>query len=188
MRGVRALAALAVIAFFSFAAGAQEAAVSRFGFDFPLRIGSLTRGEVTDFEKTSQGLGYGIRYRASGARVDLFVYDLGKRSISPETSSSDQKEEFANAVRDVHRAREKGFYRSVKDGREFESPAKNPVFRCKTFQIDRGEGRLEDSALCLGAQNDKFFKVRIAFAPPGPNFQDRADKLLREIARAVKFQ
>lgn len=187
MRGVRFLAALAAIAFFPLSSHAQEAAVSRFGFDFPLRIGVLTRGDVTDFEKTSAGLGYGVRYLAPGARVDLFVYDLGKRSLSPEIFSSDQKEEFANAVRDVHRARENGYYRSVKDGREFEYPAKNPVFRCKMFVIDRGKGRIENSALCLGAQNNKFFKVRIALVP-APDFPDRTAKLLLEIARAVKFQ
>lgn len=185
---MRILAALAAIAFFSLAAHAQEPAVSRFGFDFPLRIGELIRGDVTDFEKTNPGLGYGIRYAARGMRVDIFVYDLGKRLISEDVFSADLKNEFANAVRDVHRAQEKGFYRTVKDGREFESPAvKNPFFLCKEFRIDRGQGPVEDSALCLGARNNKFFKVRISLTPAAPNLPDRADKLLREIALAVKF-
>lgn len=186
MRGLRTLFAAAAL-FVAFCAQAQET-VSYYGFGFPLKIGALTRGDVTNFEKDSPGLGYGIRYGAEGLRVDIYVYKLGKRSISSDVLHADQQEEFASAVSDIHRAKERGIYRSVKEGGEFESPAvKNPFFRCKAFVIDRGEGRLEDSALCLGAQNDTFFKIRIGMRPPGPNVPARADRLLREIARAVRF-
>lgn len=187
MRGLRGLLALAALLSFLVVAQAQET-VSHHGFDFPLKIGALTRGDVTNFEKSNPGLGYGIRYSGEGVRVDIFVYDLGKRSIDWNIHSADQKQEFANAVRDVHRAKDRGLYRSVKDGPEFESPAvKNPFFRCKVFLIDRGEGRIEDSALCLGARHDKFFKIRIGLTPPGPDVPGRMDRLLRQIAGAVKF-
>jgi hypothetical protein len=188
MRGLRILLAAAALLSFAVTARAQEA-VSYYGFSFPLKIGMLTRGDVTDFEKTSAGAGYGIRYTADGIRADVFVYDLGKRSISWDIFHTDQKEEFETSIRAVHRAKERGLYRDVKEGREFETPAvKNPFFRCKVLVIDRGDGRAEDSVLCLGAQNDKFFKTRIAFVPSGgANVVERADKLLREIARAAKF-
>lgn len=188
MRGLRVLLATAVaLISFAFPAQAQET-VSYYGFSFPLKIDVLTRGAVTNFEKDHRGAGYGIRYSADGFRVDIFVYDLGKRSISWDIFSSDQKEEFDMSVKSIHRAKERGLYRDVKEGREFETPAvKNPFFRCKMLVIDRGEGRVEDSVLCLGAQNDKFFKTRIAFAPGSPNLVERAGKLMREIARATKF-
>lgn len=187
MHGPRIFLALAVFLSFSIAATAQET-VSHYGFDFPLRIGPLTRGDVTNFEKDNPGLGYGIRYGGDGVRADIFVYKLGKRSISWDVFHPDQKQEFQNAIRDVHRAKDRGLYRGVKDGREFESPAvKNPFFWCKSFVIDRGENRIEDSVLCLGARNDTFFKIRLGFMPAGPNAQQRADSLLREIARGVKF-
>lgn len=187
MRGLRS--ALAFAAFLAGALAAQaQVTVSHYGFDFPLKIGALIRGDVTNFEKDNPGVGYGIRYAAAGTRVDIFVYDLGKRSISSDIFHADQKQEFESSVQAVHRAKERGLYRDVKEGREFESPAaKNPFFRCKAFVIDRGEGRLEDSAICLGAQNDKFFKVRISFTPPAGQIPERSDKLLRDIARAVKF-
>lgn len=191
MRGLRVFLALAALIVFTFPAErtfAQDAAVSYYGFNFPPRIGPLTRGEITDFEKTTAGLGYGIRYTGEGLRVDIFVYNLRKSSISWDVFHADQKQEFENAVRDVHRAKERGLYRDVKDGKEFESPAvKNPFFWCKAFVIDRGEGRVEDSALCLGARNNTFMKIRIGMTPPGSDIPDKADKLLREISRAIKF-
>jgi hypothetical protein len=189
MRGARIIFALAALFIFATGQPAQaQTTVSYFGFDFPLRIGPLTRGDVTNFEKEHPGLGYGIRYSGEGLRVDIFVYNLRKRSISWDVFHADQKDELANAIADVHRAKERGLYRSVKEGQEFESPAvKNPFFRCKAFTIDRGEGRIEDSALCLGAQNNTYVKVRIGMQPPGPNIPDRADKLLRQIASGMKF-
>lgn len=187
MRGLRSILAIAALLAFAATTRAQET-VSYYGFDFPLRIGALTRGDVTNFEKDNPGLGYGVRYSGQGVRADIFVYNLGKRSISWDVFHPDQKQELANAIRDVHRAKERGLYRAVKEGEEFESPAvKNPFFRCKAFVIDRGEGRVEDSALCLGAQNNTFFKIRIGMMPPGAHIQQRADKLLREIAAAVRF-
>jgi hypothetical protein len=187
VRGLRAFLATAALLSLSVAVQAQEA-VSYFGFSFPLKIGPLTRGDVTEFEKSHPGVGYGIRYTADGTRVDIFVYDGGKRSISWDIFSADQKAEFEGSIKDVHRANERGLYRAVKEGQEFETPAvKNPFFRCKVLVIDRGESRVEDSVLCLGAQNNKFFKTRIAFAPGGGNIVERADKLMREIARATNF-
>lgn len=188
MRGVRTLIATAALLSLTIAAQAQES-VSYYGFSFPQKIGELTRSEVTDFESKSRGAGYGIRYTGEGMRVDIFVYDLGKRSISWDVFHPDQKQEFEESIRAVHRAKDRGIYRDVTEGEVFETPAvKNPFFRCKIFVLDRGEGRSEDSVLCLGAQNDKFFKTRIAFIPGGgPNVVDRADRLMREVGRAAKF-
>jgi hypothetical protein len=187
MRGLGRLLALAALLFSLAAASAQEA-VSYYGFSFPLKIGVLTRGDITDFEKSHPGGGVGIRYTAPGVRADIFVYDLGKRSISWDVFSADQKQELAGSIKAIYDAKERGLYRDVKEGREFETPAvKNPFFRCKVLVIDRGEGRVEDSVLCLGAQNNKFFKTRLAFAPQGSDIVERADKLMREIARATNF-
>lgn len=187
MRGLRTLLAAAALLSSAFSTQAQEV-VTHYGFSFPLKIGALTRGEVTDFEKSNPGVGYGIRYTAEGTRVDIFVYDLGKRTISWDVFSPDQKEEFDASIQAIHLGKKRGLYRDVKEGQEFETPAvKNPFFRCKVIVIDRGEGNVEDSVLCLGAQNGKFFKTRIAFFPQGSNVVERADKLMREIARAAKF-
>lgn len=188
MRGLRRLLATAALLSFAIGAQAQES-VSYYGFSFPPRIGELTRGDITDFEKTSRGAGYGIRYTGEGIRVDLFVYDLGKSSVSWNVFHKDQQTEFEESIRAVHRAKERGIYRDVKEGEEFETPAvKNPFFRCKAFVLDRGQGRTEDSVLCLGGRNEKFFKARIAFIPGGgANVADRSDKLMREISRATKF-
>lgn len=187
MRGLRTLLAAAALLSFALPAYAQEV-VTHYGFSFPPKIGVLTRGDVTDFEKSNPGVGYGIRYVAEGIRVDIFVYDHGKRTISEDIFSSDQKEIFDASIQAIHLGKQRGLYRDVKEGQEFETPAlKNPLFRCKVIVIDRGGGNVEDSVLCLGARNDKFFKTRISFPPHGANVVERADKLMREIARATKF-
>lgn len=187
MRGLRTLLATAALLSFAIIADAQES-VSYYGFSFPIKIGPLVRGDITDFQKTNPGVGYGIRYTAEGTRVDIFVYDLGKRSVSWDVFSSDQKEEFETSIRAIHRAKERGLYKDVKEGPEFETPAvKNPFFRCKVLTIDRGEGRIEDSVLCLGGRNDKYFKIRISFTPQGSNVAARAEPLIREISRVTGF-
>ncbi len=187
MRGLRI--AFAVAALFSFAASARaQEAVSYYGFSFPQKIGELTRGKVTDLEKTHPGIGYGIQYAGAGARIDIFVYDLGRKTISWDVFAREQKEEFAASIKSVHLAQQRGIYRKVEERDEFETPAvKNPFFRCKAFVIERNDSRVEDSVLCLGGRNEKFFKVRITFSERSKNVADRADKLMREIARATKF-
>lgn len=190
MRGLKRLLALAALLSLVIVAQASKAqeAVSYYGFNFPQKIGALTQAGVTNFEKDNPGLGYGIRYSGEGVRVDIFVYNLRKSSISWDVFHADQKQEFNNAVRDVHRAKERGIYKNVTEGKEFESPAvKNPFFWCKNFVIDRGEGRVEDSAICLGARNNTFFKTRISFSSPIQGTAERVDMLMREISRAVKF-
>jgi hypothetical protein len=187
MRGLRTLLAAAALLSFAIAVQAQEA-VSYYGLNFPPKIGALTQRGVTNFEKDNPGLGYGIRYGGEGVRLDIFVYNLRRTSISWDVFHADQKQEFANAVRDVHRAKERGIYRSIKEGDEFESPAvKNPFFWCKAFVLERGDGEVEDSAVCLGARNNAFVKIRLGMTPPGADFPRRADMLLREISRATKF-
>ncbi len=186
MRGIKRFLFIAAL-ILSLPAHAQET-VSYFGFDFPLRIGPLTRGDVSNLEKSYPGYGYGIRYSAPGHRIDIFVYDLGKRRIEDDVLSPEQKAEFANAVAETYRAKERGLYRNVTEGQNFESPAvKNPFFLCRAFVLDRGDGRTEDSVLCLGARNNKFFKVRMSLSPPAPGIANRADALLRQIARAANF-
>lgn len=187
MRGLRTLLATAALISFAITAQAQDA-VSYYGFSFPSQIGAMERKNVTDFEKTNPGVGYGISYVGDGAFVDIFVYDLGKRSISWDVFHADQREELEASIRAIYRTKEAGRYRDVKDGEEFESPAvKNPFFRCKAFVIEHANGLVRDSVICLGAQNNKFFKARITYAERQSNVAERSDKLMREISRATKF-
>ncbi len=187
MRGLRTLLATAALLSLTIVAHAQDA-ITYFGFSFPPSIGGMTRGKVTEFEKTHPGIGYGISYAGESTRIDIFVYDLGRKSVSWDVFAKDQRDEFETSVRTIHLAKQRGIYRNVEEREEFETPAvKNPFFRCKSFAIERGEGRIEDSVMCLGGRNDKFFKTRITFSAPGPNVADRADKIMREISRATKF-
>lgn len=187
MRGLPILIASAALLSLTIVATAQET-VTYYGFSFPPSIGGMTRGKITEFEKTHPGIGYGISYAGESTRIDIFVYDLGRKSVSWDVFSKDQKDEFDASVRTIHLAKERGIYRNLVEREEFETPAvKNPFFRCKAFSIERGEGRIEGSVMCLGGRNDKFFKTRITFSNEVQDIADRSDKIMREISRATKF-
>jgi hypothetical protein len=171
----------------SLPAHAQET-VSYFGFDFPLRIGVLTRGDVTNYERDMPGLGYGVRYDAPGQRLEIFVYSRGKRRIDPDILSLDQKTEFEHVIAEVRDAKTRGVYRNAIENAEFESPAvKNPFFRCRVFLMEYTSGPIQERVICLGARNNSFVHIAIAFGPSTPGVALRADAMLRQVGRALNF-
>jgi hypothetical protein len=186
LRGIKRVLFIAAL-LLSLPAHAQET-VSYFGFDFPLRIGVLTRGEVTNYEKDMPGLGYGIDYDAPGQRVSIHVYTARKRQIDSDINSVDQKTEFANLYTELQDAKTRGIFLNLIEGEQFESPAvKNPFFRCGAFIIDHGAGRVSDRVVCLGGRNNKFVHVAIWFGLKTPGVALRTDAVLREVGRALNF-
>ncbi|HMN50951.1 MAG TPA: hypothetical protein PKB01_02690 [Xanthobacteraceae bacterium] len=186
-RAFVAALAFAALAAASVSASAQEV-VNVFGFRFEDSLGTLKRINVTDFEKTRPGFGYGVRYAAAGHRADIFVYDRGRKEISADIRSEEQRQEFTIAGREIQLARQSGIYSEGKEGERFEYPAaKAPFFSCQRFTITRKDGGQEDSVLCLGARNNKFVKIRIAFSPPSASSVAVAEGLLAQIARMTNF-
>jgi hypothetical protein len=182
-----AAAALLGFAILLAPAAAQEI-VNFYGFRFPEKIGVLTRTNITDFEKQAPGYGHGIRYSAAPfARLDIFVYDKRLPKISDDVYSAEHKKEFLEAEAELQRAKQRGLYKDVVAGAAFEVPdVTRPFFSCRMFRITRDSGD-EDSALCLGARNNKFFKIRLSFAALSPDAMNVAKGLVREVGNAVDF-
>lgn len=174
MRRARAgiVAVLAVLV--SAAVLAQETTPEKlkviYGLSIPDRVGSLVYGRTVDFESKSPGLGYSLRFGGRpGWMVDVYLYDLGMKTIPAGADSEVIRSQLAQARGDVFELGKRGTYADVSDRGDFAVPATGmPRFICSSFNYRRGE-RVDievDSFLCLSAWNDKFVKVRMT-APQG---------------------
>jgi hypothetical protein len=175
MRWARA-GILAVVAVLVSAAAAlaqekpQEKLQVVYGLSIPDRVGSLVYLRTIDFESKSPGLGYALRFGGPPAwMVDVYLYDLGLKTIPADAESEVIRNQLAQAKGDVFELGKRGTYANVTDKGDFTVPAAGkPRFICSTFNYLRGD-RVDidvDSYLCLSSWNNKFVKVRIT-APKG---------------------
>ena len=165
--GILALAAVLVSATPSFA---QEKQKVVYGLSIPDRVGSLVYARTIDFESKSPGLGYALRFGGQpGWMVDVYLYDLGLKTIPSDAESEVIKNQLTQARGDIFELGKRGTYANVTDKGDFTVPAiGKPRFICSSFSYLRGErvDRDVESYLCLSSWNDKFVKVRMT-APKG---------------------
>jgi hypothetical protein len=157
--------AIAVIALSVSATLAQTKSKIIYGLSIPDWVGSLVYKETVDFESKSPGLGYALRFSGQpGWLVDVYLYDVGLKSIPSDIESDVVKAQFAQAKGDVFELGKRGTYADVKDAGDFTVPATGkPRFVCTSFSYKRGD-RIDvevDSFLCLTAWNNKFVKLRM---------------------------
>lgn len=169
--GIVTVVAVLVSAAAAFAQeNSQEKLKVVYGLSIPDRVGSLFYGRTIDFESKSPGLGYALRFGGQpGWMVDVYLYDLGLKSISADAESDVMKNELARARGDVFELGKRGTYANVTDKGDFTVPAAGkPRFICSSFSYRRGE-RVDidvESYLCLSSWSNKFVKVRMT-APKG---------------------
>jgi hypothetical protein len=148
----------------------QEKLKVIYGLSIPDRVGSLVYGRTIDFESKSPGLGYALRFGGQpGWMVDVYLYDLGMKTIPADAESEVVRNQLAQARGDVFELGKRGTYANVTGKGDFTVPATGkPRFICASFNYLRGE-RVDidvDSFLCLSSWNNKFVKVRMT-APKG---------------------
>jgi hypothetical protein len=166
MRGVRAcLLAIAAVALTATTALAQEKSKTVFGLSIPDRVGSLSYGQSVDFESKTPGLGYALRFGGpTGWLVDVYLYDLGLRTIPADVESSVVRDQLAQARGDVSELAKRGTYANLVEKGDFTVPdSAKPRFICVSFSYERGD-RVDvpvDSFLCLTSWRDKFVKIRM---------------------------
>ena len=144
-----------------------------YGLSIPDRVGSLVYSRMVDFESKTPGLGYGLRFDGKpGWIVDVYLYDLGLKTIPADVESEVIRSQLAQAKGDVFELGKRGTYTNVTDKGDFAiPPTGKPRFVCSSFSYLRGERRVRvdvelESYLCLSSWNDKFVKVRMT-APRG---------------------
>jgi hypothetical protein len=166
MRGVRAcLLAIAAVGLTAVTALAQERSKTIFGLSIPDRVGSLTYRQSVDFESKTPGLGYALRFSGpTGWLVDVYLYDLGMKTIPADAHSSVIRDQLAQARGDVYELARRGTYANVTETGEFAVPDSSKArFVCTGFSYQRGD-RVDvavDSFLCLTSWHDKFVKLRM---------------------------
>jgi len=169
--GILAVVAVLVPAAAAFAQeNSQEKLKVVYGLSIPDRVGSLVYGRTVDFESTSPGLGYALRFSGQpGWMVDVYLYDLGLKTIPADAESDVIRNQLARARGDVFELGKRGTYANVTDKGDFPVPATGkPRFVCSSFSYLRGE-RVDvdvESYLCLSSWKNKFVKVRMT-APKG---------------------
>jgi hypothetical protein len=169
MRRARAVILAVVTVLVSAAVFAQEKPQEKlkivYGLSIPDRVGSLVYVRSVDFESKSPGLGYALRFGGPpGWTVDVYLYDLGLKSIPADTESEVIRNQLAQARGDVFELGKRGTYADVTDQGDFTVPARGkPRFICSSFSYRRGERADIDveSYLCLSSWKDKFVKVRM---------------------------
>jgi hypothetical protein len=149
----------------SAAAVAQERSKTVFGLSIPERVGSLTYRQSVDFESKTPGLGYALRFSGpSGWLVDVYLYDLGLKTIPADVDSGVVRDQLRQARGDVYELGKRGTYANLADTGDFKIPESGtPRFNCLSFSYQRGD-RVDvaaDSFLCLTSWRDKFVKLRM---------------------------
>jgi hypothetical protein len=159
--GVAALLLLGTVA------SAGAAALTFFGLTFPEKVADAKIGPARDFETSDPGLGYGVKYEKPGWAIDVFIYDLGRKSIPDDIDSDVLKAQIAQARGDILEQEKKGAYQQVRQTRSHvvNDSRGRGRFLCEDFSYVRQPEGSVDSFLCLGGWHNKFVKFRLTTRP-----------------------
>ena len=74
---------------------------SLYGIKLPAILTGLERGDLTDYEASTPGLGYSVAYRGGPVVATLYIYDLGLDEIPEGPKSKVVEEAYLGAVGDA---------------------------------------------------------------------------------------
>ena len=181
------LGAMAVAAamFFCAPVTAQPASVDK-NFPLPPTLTGFKKGEITDFESKKPGLGQSVNYARQGWRADIYIYDLGLKSILSGPKSNVIAKQMEQAKQDIFGIQKAGHYSEVKMKASFDitNAAGKPVFSCLSLQLVRKDMGATDSYLCLTGSANKFVKVRLSTAQAA-NSEEIAKRFVTELAGII---
>jgi hypothetical protein len=163
--------AIVVAASIATAAAGQEKA-NLYGLVFPAEVAGFTFRETYSFEKEKPGLGYDVTYTRPGWLADIYIYDLGLKSIPEDPRSERIRAQFEQAEGDIFNAQQRGQYKTVALRARFAvADAKGRArLACGTFKLRRSNDKKDsDSYLCVTGWNNKFVKLRITVPAGGDN-------------------
>lgn len=141
----------------------QMDADSLFGIPVPKSISGLHRGEITNNEVTSPGLGFTVPYHGPMIEATLYIYDLGLKEIPANLLDDSVRQHFDGATRDVLSLPRHGQYNSVALVSRYATGSSEigPEFLCATFSVmDQDKSFM--SFLFLTTHSDRFVKWRIS--------------------------
>jgi hypothetical protein len=143
------------------AGGAQEE-ITYYGLAFPPSIAGAARGATHDYESSHPGLGYSVNYSRPGWSIDVYIYDLGRASISDDAGSDPVKQQLAAATRDVMN-RPGGPHVDARLRYAILDDEARTRFLCTAFTLLPRQGANSlDSYLCVTSWQNKFVKLRLS--------------------------
>ena len=121
--GILAVVAVLVSATAAFAQEKpQEKSKVVYGLSIPDRVGSLVYRQTIDFESRSPGLGYALRFSGQpGWMIDVYLYDLGLKTIPADAESDVIRNQLAQARGDIFELGKRGTYANLIDKGDFAS-------------------------------------------------------------------
>ena len=130
---------------------------------FNKKIGTLIKGETTDFEKKSPGLGMSVGYNAPGITLTVYKYNMGLKKIAPDPSSEMLTKHFRAIQQNIYSLEKQGKYKSVKEIMTETADIGNKKKAHHTIfeYIQTGKKRM--SHMYLWANNNFFIKVRYTY-------------------------
>src|SRR5262249_37087564 len=136
--GILAVVAVLVSAAPAFA---QEKQKNVYGLSIPDRVGGLVYARTIDVESKSPGLGSALRFGGKpGWMVDVYLYDLGLKTIPSDAESDVIKNQLAQARGDIFELGKRGTYGNVTDKGDFQVPeSRTPGFICPSFRSLPGD-------------------------------------------------
>lgn len=136
------------------------------GLIFPDSIAGILRGNVTDFEEKSPGLGVSVAYDRPGITATVYIYTLGLRSIPNDLSSPIFKNHLAQVIQDIYKVEKMGYYKSVikaAEGMTFlraDKTGPQALFASFSY-VQNGTERL--SKIYLLGHKQHFVKIRFTY-------------------------
>ena len=152
------------------------------GLSFPDQLGGMTRGEATEFEKDHPGLGVGILYRSPNPAIyaDIYIYNLGIKSIPTGSNTKEIHDQWKQAEGDIYTLEKQGKYKSVKKlyeastllGMDRNAPT---ALRADFSYASLGTKKL--SYLYLLGYKNNFIKIRFTFPD---TLKTEGEKIMRD--------
>lgn len=148
----------------------------------PHELGGFIRGQTTDYESRTPGLGLGVTYRASALRAvaDVYIFDLRRDDLPDEGLDDPAPAALAALVADVEQLRIRRQGMRVTDTGRFTLPLDGVAqLTCVTFLIVLPDESERTSLGCIGFASGWLVKLRATAA------ERASEPLLHDFARAA---
>jgi hypothetical protein len=161
------IAALAIVSgavAFCAVASAQAAPTEVLGVPIPDHVQGLPHLPPEDFESRSPGMGYGIRFLRPDWAIDIYIYDLGIKSIPDDPTSPEVQKALDEAKGEITELEQRGNYSGVTVKTEFtvRDSVGQARFVCVEYNYyHKGRATELDSYLCLAGVKNEFFNIRM---------------------------
>jgi hypothetical protein len=134
------------------------------GVPVPDRVLGLTHTAPNDFETKQPGMGYGLRFARPDWTIDVFIYDLKKKSIPDDPASAAVQAALEEAKGEIVNTEKRGDYVGLTTKGVFTIAdiAGRGRFICVEYNYFHKRRAVDlDSYLCLAGARGEFFQIRM---------------------------